>query len=145
MFTFRLQAVRVIRMNNEEQALMTLGREQTTLQNHKSRLALFAEQRVEMIVQLSQKEQQKCSGKFIKLYMDSIRGKEQQIMILKNTIASQEEVVRNARLALAERVKERKVIDVLYDRDFAAFQEKERKREQDESDEMAVLRYGGVS
>ncbi len=143
MFQFRLEAVRVIRMNKEEQALMDLGREQTLLQNHKTRLGDFQAERVVMITALGEKEKETVSGGFIKLYMDAIRGKEQEIAILKNTIANQEKVVRQTRVALGERVKERKIIDVLYDRDYAAFLEKERKREQDEGDEMAVLRYGG--
>lgn len=143
MFQFRLEAVRVIRMNKEEQALMKLGREQTLLQHHKSRLGVFQAERITMMTALGEKEKEPVSGGFIKLYMNSIRGKEQEIAILKNTIAKQEKVVQQTRFDLGERVKERKIIDVLYDRDYAAFLEKEHRREQDEGDEMAVLRYGG--
>ena len=145
MFTFRLQAVKTIRMNNEEQALMKLGRAQTVLHNHKTQLESFIAARVEMVARLAEKEQEHVSGAFIRLYADSILGKEHQISLLRATIVNQEEVVKQARLELNERVKERKVIDVLYDRDYAAFQDEQRKREQDESDEMAVLRYEGAS
>ncbi len=144
MFTFRLEAVQTIRMNNEEQALMKLGREQTVLQNQKQQLQDYVEARIAMMINLEEKEHQKISGGFIRLYTDSILAKEHQIALLHTTIASQEGVVHKARLELNERVKERKIIEVLYDRDYAAFQDEERKREQDESDEMAVLRYGGT-
>lgn len=142
MFTFRLEAVRTIRMNNEEQALMKLGREQTMLQNQKKQLADFIKQRLDMVANLAKKEEEKISGAFIRLYTDSILGKDHQIARLQNEIISQKDAVSNARLELNERVKERKIIDVLYDRDYAQFMADERKLEQDESDEMAVLRYG---
>lgn len=144
MFTFRLEAVRTIRMNNEEQALMALGREQTLLQNHKQQLQDYIAERFTMVENLAQKKEEQVSGAFIRLYTDSILGKEHQISFARSAIVQQETVVQNARLELNERVKERKVIDVLYDRDYAEFLADERKREQDESDEMAVLRYGGT-
>ncbi len=143
MFTFRLEAVRTIRMNNEEQALMRLGREQTILQNQKMQLADFIKARSEMVVSLATKEKENVSGAFIRLYTDAIRGKDQQIALLMADIVSQEGVVKKTRFELNEKIKERKVIDILYDRDYATFLVEERKREQDESDEMAVLRYGG--
>lgn len=143
MFTFRLEAVRTIRMNNEEQALMRLGREQTVLHNQKMQLADFIKARSEMVASLAAKEKENVSGAFIHLYTDAIRGKEQQISLLRADIVSQEEVVKKSLLELSEKIKERKIIDILYDRDYAAFLAEERKREQDESDEMAVLRYGG--
>jgi flagellar export protein FliJ len=145
MFTFRLEAVRTIRMNNEEQALMKLGREQTVLQNRKQQLQDYIAARAMMMIALEEKEQQNVSGGFIRLYTDAILAKEHQIALLHTTIASQEQVVEQARFELNERVKERKIIDTLYDRDYAVFLDDERKREQDESDEMAVLRYGGIS
>ncbi len=124
---------------------MTLGREQTVLQNQKNQLHHHHESLMVMRSSLQEKEQQNVSGGFIKLYTDSIWGREQQVALLMTAISSQEGVVHNARLELGERVKERKIIDVLYDRDYAAFQAEVLKREQDESDEMAVLRYGGTS
>jgi flagellar FliJ protein len=144
MFTFRLEAVRTIRMNNEEQALMALGREQTVLQNHKRQLEDYIVERFTMVENLEKKKKEQVSGAFIRLYTDSILGKEHQISLARSAIVQQETVVQNARLELNEKVKERKVIDVLYDRDYAEFLADERKREQDESDEMAVLRYGGT-
>lgn len=122
---------------------MRLGREQTVLHNQKMQLADFIKARSEMVASLAAKEKENVSGAFIHLYTDAIRGKEQQISLLRADIVSQEEVVKKSLLELSEKIKERKIIDILYDRDYAAFLAEERKREQDESDEMAVLRYGG--
>ena len=122
---------------------MKLGREQTTLQRYKIQLEEFIQARIEMVENVALKESEHVSGAFIRLYTDAVLAKEHQIVQLKGRIAQQKEQVQTARLELNEKIKERKIIDVLYDRDYALFLDDERKREQDESDEMAVLRYGG--
>ena len=142
MFQFRLQAVETIRLNEEEQAQLKLGREQTILQNHLVHLQGLQDQRLEMIASLEEKEKKKVKGSLIQLYMESIRSKELLIKMLKNTIASQEQIVSQARQELAEAVKERKVVGVIRQRDYEKYMAEERKKEQNESDEMAVLRYG---
>lgn len=145
MFQFRLKAVETIRRNVEEQAQLKLGREQTILQNHLLRLAHLKEERLQMIDSLAEKEKTKVTGSMIQFYMESIRSNEVLGKILGNTIASQEQVVAQARQELTEAVKERKVVEVIRKRDYEKYLAEERKKEQDESDEMAVLRFGRSS
>lgn len=145
MFHFRLQAVETIRRNEEELAQLKLGREQTILQNHLSRLAVFKEERLQMIASLNEKEQKKITGSLVQFYMEAVRSKEVLIKMLTNTIASQKQVVERARGRLTEAVKERKVVEVIRKRDYENYLTEARKKEQNESDEMAVLRFGRSS
>ncbi|MEN8257061.1 MAG: flagellar export protein FliJ [Thermodesulfobacteriota bacterium] len=145
MFRFRLQAVETIRQNEEEQAQLKLGREQTILQNHLNRLADYKQERGEMVDSLAAKEKEKVKGSMVQFYMEAIRSKEVLMKMLGNTIASQEQVVHQARMDLTEAVKERKVVEVIRKRDYEKYLAEERKKEQNESDEMAVLRYGRSS
>ncbi len=142
MFHFRLQAVETIRRNVEEQVQLKLGQEQTILQNHLVRLAVFKDERLLMIASLAEKEQKKIKGSLIQFYMEAVRAKEVLIKMLENTIASQEQVVARARHDLTEAVKERKMVGVIRKRDYGKYVAEERSKEQNESDEMAVLRFG---
>lgn len=142
MFHFRLQAVETIRRNEEEQAQLKLGQEQTILQNHQDRLTAFKEERLQMIASLTEKEKKKIKGSLVQFYMESIRSREVLIKMLVNTIASQKQVVNRARHDLAEAVKERKIVGVIRKRDYEKHLAEERRKEQNESDEMAVLRFG---
>ncbi len=141
MFTFRLEAVYKIRLNREEQAQLALGREQTILHNHKVTLEGHGEERQAMLTALDKKKTTSMSGAMVQLYMESIRAKEFQSKILATTIASQQHVVDQKRHQLAEAVKNRKIIDTIRKRDLLKYQQEELKKEQDESDEMAVLRF----
>lgn len=142
MFHFRLQAVETIRRNKEELVQLKLGREQTILQNHRSRLALFQEERRQMIASLADKEKKTMQGAMVQFYMEAIGSKEVLIQMLENTIASQEQVVKKVRQELAQAVKERKMVEIIRTRDFEKFEAEQRRKEQNESDEMAVLRFG---
>ncbi len=142
MFHFRLQAVETIRRNEEELAQLSLGRQQKILQKHLDRLAERRAERLEMIASLTKKEEKKITGSLVQFYMEAVRSREVLIKMLENTIASQKQVVERARKKLAATVKERKIIEVVRKRDQERYLVAERKKEQDESDEMAVLRYG---
>lgn len=142
MFHFRLQAVETIRRNEEELAQLSLGRQQKILQKHLDLLAERRGERLEMIASLTEKEEKKITGSLVQFYMEAVRSREVLIKILENTIASQKQVVERARQKLAATVKERKIIEVVRKRDQERYLVAERKKEQNESDEMAVLRYG---
>lgn len=142
MFRFRLQAVETIRRNIEEQAQLKLGREQSILNNHLVRLANLKKQRLAMIASLAEKERQKVSGALVQFYMESVRSQEVLMKMLDNTIAGQQQVVDQARAKLAEAVKERKTVEVIRQRDYDRYMTELRQKEQNESDEMAVLRHG---
>ncbi len=145
MFSFRLQAVETLRRNKEEQAQLKLGREQTILQNHLARLDGYKKERLAMVDSLASKEKKKMKGGMVQFYMEAIRAKEVLIKMLATTIASQEQVVGQARGELTEAVKERKTVEVIRKRDYEKYLAEERKQEQNESDEMAVLRFGRSS
>jgi flagellar FliJ protein len=142
MFHFRLQAVETIRRNKEELVQLKLGREQTILQNHQARLAAFKVERLNMLASLAAKEKKKIKGAMIQFYMEAVRSKEVLVQMLENTIASQEQVVKKVRLELIKAVQQRKIVEVIRKRDYEEFLAEQRKKEQNESDEMAVLRFG---
>lgn len=141
MFHFRLDAVHKIRLNEEEKAQLALAKEITILQNHQLRLKDYHSQRQAMLATLDQKKEDSINGALMRLYMDSIRAKELQSKILSTTIASQNQIVTRARQQLTEAVKERKIIEAIRKRDLHQYQQELLRKEQTESDEMAVLRY----
>ena len=140
MFRFRLEAVHKIRQNVEEQAQLELGRQQTKLQKQQQRLTSFNQQRQEMISTMSQK-QGRLNGALMQLYSESLAAKELQSSLLQAEINKQQLTVDQARHRLSQAVKQRKIIDTLRQRDLLRYQQEMALKEQQESDEMAVLRY----
>lgn len=142
MFRFRLQAVETIRRNAEEEAQLKLGREQAILSKHVDRLAMLKEERLQMLASLADKERQKVRGSLVQFYMEAVRAREVVIKMQENTVAGQQQVVNRLRDALAEAVKRRKTVELLRNREYERYLAEARKKEQDEHDEMAVLRHG---
>ncbi|MFZ5772301.1 MAG: flagellar export protein FliJ [Desulfurivibrio sp.] len=141
-FHFRLEAVLTLRKNLEEQAQLKLAREQLMLQRHQLRFAELQEKRRELCEAMEERKKKTMSGSLFLFYMEAMRIQELQLRILQTTIAAQQQVVEKVRSELAEAMKKRKTIEVLREKELQKYLQETRRREQNESDEQALLRHG---
>ena len=74
--------------------------------------------------------------------MEGINAKDREIQVQHTTIESQRQIVEMAREELKEKVKDRKVIERAKERDYQKYLQEFLRKEQKESDEQAILRYG---
>ena len=141
-FHFRLESVLTLRKNIEEQVQLKLAREQMMLQRHLLRFAELQQKRNELCEAMEERKKKPMSGSLFLFYMEAMRIQELQMRILQTTIAAQEQVVETVRGELAEAMKKRKTIDVLREKELQKYLVEMRRREQNESDEQALLRHG---
>lgn len=141
-FKFRLQSVLFFRTTLEEKAQLALAREQRLLEDHRQRLQRLTDERQAMMADLEQRKQGAMVASLYAIYVEGLLVMEQEIVGLVGTVAGQVEVVEACRQELARRMQDRKVMDRLKEKDFQLFIAETLKREQKQSDEQAILRYG---
>lgn len=141
-FHFNLEPVLTVRKNREEQAQLKLAREQMILRGHEMRLSDLHDRRLELAGLLEEKKKKTLAAGDFLFLMESMRVFELQIHILGNTIAAQQRVVERMRAELAEAVKQRKIVDHLREKALLSYLDENRRKEQKESDEQALLRHG---
>lgn len=141
-FHFRLESVLTVRKNLEEQVQLKFAREQMVLQNHRTLLAGIEEQRQQLTVAMEERKKKTMAGAQFLFYMEAMRIQELRIHILQNTIAAQQHIVEQARKELSQAMKERKTIEVLREKELQHYLLETRRKEQNESDEQALLRHG---
>ncbi|MBI5559363.1 MAG: flagellar export protein FliJ [Deltaproteobacteria bacterium] len=141
-FHFRLESVLTVRKNIEEQVQLKLAREQMVLSNHQARLAALQGQRSELSAAMEQRKKKTMAGRMFLYYMEAMRVQELQILMQQSTIAAQKKIVEKVRSELAEAMKKRKIMDVLREKELERYLLETRRKEQNESDEQALLRYG---
>lgn len=141
-FRFKLESLLSLKRNIEDQSQLKLARQQIILNNHRLRLAGLEKDRQELIVKVEEGKKKTMSGPKFLFYMESMRLLELRIQILKNTIAAQKNVLETFRKALADAVQERKTIEVLRENQLQKYLLQARRKEQNESDEQALLRHG---
>ena len=141
-YQFKLEAVLNYRRNLEELAQQRLAKELNILEGHINWLASLEVQLQEMIDSLEERKKKPMLSPLYALFRQSIDNKEREIKVQGNMIASQRKVVEQARVTLAEKVKKRKVMEKARERDYDKYQLEVLKKEQNESDEQMVLRFG---
>ncbi len=141
-FRFRLESVLTVRKNIEEQVQLKLAREQMMLNNYQMHLQGVQADRLRFSADMEERKKKTMDGGKFLFFMESMRILELQMHILKNSIAGQEHAVEKVRNELVQAMKERKVIEVLREKDLLNYQREERLKEQNESDEQALLRHG---
>ena len=141
-YQFKLEAVLTYRQNLEDMAKEKLVREEFILRNHIEGLARLKEERQDMIKDFEERKKKSIPAALYSFYMDGIQLKERAIHIQNNTIESQRQVVAKARQDLYEKVKGRKIIEKAKERDYQNYMKEFLRRSQNESDEMAILRFG---
>lgn len=141
-FHFSLESVLTVRKNIEEQMQLKLAREQMMLSNHQARLVDLQGKRHELSETMEERKKKPMLGRMFLYYMEAMRIQELQMRILQTTIAAQKNVVEKVRADLAQAMKQRKIIDVLREKELDKYLLEMRRREQKESDEQALLRHG---
>ena len=141
-FHFSLESVLTVRKNIEEQMQLKLAREQMMLSNHQARLVDLQGKRHELSEAMEERKKKPMLGRMFLYYMEAMRIQELQMRIQQTTIAAQKNVVEKVRADLAQAMKQRKIIDVLREKELEKYLLEMRRREQKESDEQALLRHG---
>jgi len=141
-YHFRLETVLGLRRNLEELAQQKLGRELTLLEQHKLRLAELKQQRQKLIAEFETEKQQQMLAPVFALYVEGIFRKEQEVEAGLALIEAQRGAVAQARVELTAKVQDKKVMEKARERDYQKFLLAGLKKEQNEADEMMVLRFG---
>ena len=143
-FHFKLEQVLTYRRNLEEQAQLNLAKEKTILDNFKMQLATLTTERCAFIDSLEERKKKSVPAAEYSFRMECIEKKEAEIEEQNSVVAKQKRIMEKARFALFERVKERKVIEKLREKDLQEYTKESIRKEQKELDEKATIRFGRV-
>ena len=141
-YRFKLETVLGLRRNLEELAQQKLGRELTLLEQQKQQLAALQQQRQELIAEFEEEKHQQMLAPVFALYVEGIFRKEQEVEAGLAQIEAQRGAVAQARIELTGKVQDKKVMEKAKERDYQKFLLVGLKKEQNEADEMMVLRFG---
>lgn len=141
-YHYKLETLLTVRRNFEEQAQQRLAHELFVLANHKKYLAELEEQRLTLFAVLEEKKKQTMSAAMFSFYVEAIHLKNRQIAFQHNAVLAQQEMIETVRADLVVKVKARKVVERLKEKDFLAWKQEMLRKEQIESDEQAVMRFG---
>jgi len=141
-YHFRLETVLGLRRNLEELAQQKLGRELTLLEQQKQQLAALKQQRQELIAEFEEEKQQQMLAPIFAFYVEGIFRKEQEVEAGQARVEAQLGAVAQARVELTGKVQDKKVMEKARERDYQKFLLAGLKKEQNEADEMMVLRFG---
>ena len=141
-YHFRLETVLGLRRNLEELAQQKLARELTLLEQQKEQLAALKQQRQELIAEFEEKKHRQMSAPIFAFYVEGIFRKEQEVEAGHARVQAQLGAVAQAREELTVKVQDKKVMEKAKERDYQKFLLAGLKKEQNEADEMMVLRFG---
>lgn len=141
-YHFRLETVLGLRRNLEELAQQKLGRELTLLEQQKLQLAALKQQRQELIAEFEKEKRRQMLAPIFALYVEGIFRKEQEVEAGQALLEAQRGAVAQARVELTVKVQDKKVMEKARERDYQKFLLAGLKKEQNEADEMMVLRFG---
>jgi len=141
-YHFKLETVLGLRRNLEELAQQKLAREFTLLEQQKLRLAALKQQRQELIIEFEEEKHRQMLAPVFALYVEGISRKEQEVEAGQAQVEVQLGAVARAREELTGRVQDKKVMEKARERDYQKFLLAGLKKEQNEADEMMVLRFG---
>lgn len=141
-FEFRLETLLTYRRNLEELAEQKLARELRILQGHKDHFARLKNTRVRMIEDFEARKLKAMTSAMFTFYAEAVRNKDREIIAQKTLIESQEQIIIQCRGELAEKVRGRKVIEKAREKDYKMYVAEIQRKELQDADEMAVLRYG---
>lgn len=141
-FHFKLEQVLTYRRNLEEQAQLNLAKEKTILDNFKRQLAALKTERFTFIDSLEERKKKSVPAAEFSFRMECIEKKEAEIEEQNTVVEKQKSIMEKARFALFERVKERKVIEKLREKDLQEYTKENIRKEQKELDEKATIRFG---
>lgn len=141
-YHYKLETLLTVRRNFEEQAQQRLAHELFVLENHKKYLTDLEEERLALFATLEERKRQTMTAALFTFYVEAIHMKNRMIAFQHNAILAQQELIEGVRADLLAKVKARKVVERLKEKDFLAWQQEVLRKEQIESDEQAVMRFG---
>ena len=141
-YHYKLETLLTVRRNREEQAQQRLAHELFVLENHKKYLASLEEERLELYTALEERKRTTMTAGMFSFYVEAIHMKNRMIAFQHNAVLAQQELIEGVRAELLVKVKARKVVERLKEKDFLAWRQEVLRKEQIESDEQAVMRFG---
>ena len=141
-FHYKLETLLRIRRNYEEQCQQKLAQELYVLENHKQYLDELHGKRKSTVESMENRKKKEMSAGLYSFYVESISNQDRQIVFQNNAIQAQQGVVAQVRAELFEKVKERKIVERLKEKDHQEYVEDLHRKAQIESDEMCMLRFG---
>lgn len=141
-YHYKLEALLTVRRNREELCQNRLAHELFVLENHKQYLVDLQNQRSELFETLEKKKEETLSVAMFSFYVEAIHNRNRQIAFQMTAIEAQKAAVEEVRAELAVKMKERKVVERLKEKNFIAYTKELERKAQVESDEMAVMRFG---
>lgn len=145
-YRYKLETLLTVRRNFEEQCQQKLAHELYVLENHRLYLEELRRRRAGLVEKLEMRKRGTMSAAMFSFYVDSIANIDRQIQMQEQAIEVQEGIVAEVRVELLGKVKERKIVEKLKENDYRRYCREMLRREQNDNDEQAVLRFGrGVS
>ncbi len=141
-FQFKLEQVLSYRRNLEEQAQLNLAKEKVILDNFKRQLARLRSERLAFINSLEERKKKSIPAVEFSFRQECIDAKEFEIEEQIVVVEKQKRVMEKARFALFEKVKERKIIEKLREKNLQEYTTESLRKEQSELDEKATIRFG---
>lgn len=141
-YHYKLETLLTVRRNLEEQAQQRLAHELFVLENHKQYLAELEDERLALFATLEERKQRDITAAMYTFYVEAIHMKNRMIAFQHNAVLAQQELIETVRAELLHKVKARKVVERLKEKDFLAWQQEVLRKAQIESDEQAVMRFG---
>ncbi len=141
-YRFRLETVLSYRRNLEELALQELGRQNMLLEEAERRLIALKERILFLSAEMERRQKEGILGAVLNLYLDGVNSLEQVTVRETTRLELQKKEVERARKKVMERMKERKIIERAREKDYARFVLEDFKKQQNENDEQAILRFG---
>ena len=141
-YHYKLETLLTVRRSFEEQSQQKLAHELFVLENHNKYLAELEEQRLALFAALEERKKETMSAAMFSFYVEAIHMKNRQIAFQHNAVQSQQEMIETVRRDLQAKVKARKVVERLKEKDFLAWKQEVIRKEQLDSDEQAVMRFG---
>jgi len=141
-YRFRLETVLSYRRNLEELAQQELGRQNMLLEEAERRLIALKERILFLFAEMERRQKEGILGAVLNLYLDGVNSLEWDTARETTRLELQKKEVERARKKMMERMKERKIIERAREKDYARFVREDFKKQQNENDEQAILRFG---
>jgi len=141
-YRFKFETLLTFRKNVEEQSRLRLTRELAALERYRGRLAELRTERLLLIDEFEASKKEKLEVLKYQYFIDAINYAEVAIINQVAGIALQEELISGVRRDLVEKMRARKVIEKVRERDKLVYLREMAKKEQKEGDEQVLLRFG---
>jgi len=140
-YRFRLEAVLDYRRNLEELAQQKLASEEDLLKRYHARLRELRNDLERLERQFVSRTSRPVSASLFSLFSQALELKKEEITAQEERIVNQQQAVARARKELVGRVKARKIMEKVREKDYEQYCDEQRRLEQQQADEQVVLRY----